>query len=922
MKILIIFQTGIERIEAPIFENYIYIEEIEIFDLPELTYVNENAISHLTSLRKFSIRRCTKLTEADGTFLVNTKKIQSLILRNNGLDSMPYLKMTNNNTFRDVEVDLSGNHIEFIASKHVVDVRAKTLKLSNNRIKRIDSNAFNGSSFVNLLINDNKDLESLKENTFNNIKNLYYLNLSNTAITSLPINGLKKLKGLYLENVPTLKKLPSVLNFTDLSVTHLTYPHHCCLFKYVDTVDFDESGVSHTSKVKEKGQRKCDDIIVNRKQIRKQKPTTQTTKKDDLQAFFDMMGSKPFSQTSETNPEVQHLDDDEDLPPFTRDQIGVSKCNNSRYERVKNFANILCTPSFGPLNPCENIVGYPFLQKAIWGAWILAIVGNVLVWIVLGLAYEKRMRLHYLYMVNMSLADMCVGVYLAILAIEDYRTAEEYYRFAVAWQTGFGCNIAGFLAVFGTFLSIISMFLIAFEMSYNARQAFYGKRLSQFAGVGLIVGAWIFSLIMACLPLIGVSSYSETSICLPLRVKNYFDRSFIIFGLLFNLIAFIAMVGCYAFIIYMLKENRNSPSREEDKALITKMALLVITDFICWFPTIFFGLFAALGKSLLTLSESKIFLVFFFPINCVSNPFLYVFFTKIVQRNLKAKTMPVLKRITSPSFTNPLSVFYNNQPPNGDRRGSQQHSRLAVTQTTSLNSTPRGSNCSSIRSRSSFESNRKGSSPRVSFQDEQIPLNSPPVSPTRKFISSAMKRVSVVPEVSDVSEHSSESHHEHVPRQKKKMRFSLHRFGSRSPKTEERHPTPIPNSGQDSGRGSLASSVDTYTSQDRSSQNHRDSRRISVDESQPHIIFPYSQPPEEYMNTCSLPSSSGTIAIPHSSRRSSTFHLSPPTIIAETPPPRRFSLNLGKNYHCDSIPLLIVSDYGQDEHHDTQITAT
>ncbi|PAV88301.1 hypothetical protein WR25_13156 [Diploscapter pachys] len=795
----IIFQTGIERIEAPIFENYIYIEEIEIFDLPRLTYVNENAISHLKSLRKFSIRRCTKLTEADGTFLVNTKKIQSLILRNNGLDSMPYLKMTNNNTFRDVEVDLSGNHIEFIASKHVVDVRAKTLKLSNNRIKRIDSNAFNGSSFVNLLINDNKDLESLKENTFNNIKNLYYLNLSNTAITSLPINGLKKLKGLYLENVPTLKKLPSVLNFTDLSVTHLTYPHHCCLFKYVDTVDFDESGVSHTSKVKEKGQRKCDDIIVNRKQIRKQKPTTQTTKKDDLQVFFNMMESKPFSQTSENNSEIQHLDDDEDLPPFTRDQIGVSKCNNSRYEKVKNFANILCTPSFGPLNPCENIVGYPFLQKAIWGAWILAIVGNVLVWIVLGLAYEKRMRLHYLYMVNMSLADMCVGVYLAILAIEDYRTAEEYYRFAVAWQTGFGCNIAGFLAVFGTFLSIISMFLIAFEMSYNARQAFYGKRLSQFAGVGLIVGAWIFSLVMACLPLMGVSSYSETSICLPLRVKNYFDRSFIIFGLLFNLIAFIAMVGCYAFIIYMLK------------------------------------------------------------------------------------------------------IDY---------------------QTTSLNSTPRGSNCSSIRSRSSFESNRKGSSPRVSFQDEQIPLNSPPISPTRKFISSAMKRVSVVPEVSDVSEHSSESHHEHVPRQKKKMRFSLHRFGSRSPKTDERHPTPIPNSGQDSGRGSLASSVDTYTSQDRSSQNHRDSHRISVDESQPHIIFPYSQPPEEYMNTCSLPSSSGTIAIPHSSRRSSTFHLSPPTIIAETPPPRRFSLNLGKNYHRDSIPLLIVSDYGQDEHHDTQITTT
>lgn len=72
-------------------------------------------------------------------------------------------------------------------------------------------------------------------------------------------------------------------------------------------------------------------------------------------------------------------------------------------------------------------------------------------------------------MINMSVADMITGVYLAVLAIADAKMSDEYYRHAVWWQTGWGCRITGALAVFASELGIISMFLIAFEMSYNTR---------------------------------------------------------------------------------------------------------------------------------------------------------------------------------------------------------------------------------------------------------------------------------------------------------------------------------------------------------------------------------------------------------------------------------------------------------------------
>lgn len=58
---------------------------------------------------------------------------------------------------------------------------------------------------------------------------------------------------------------------------------------------------------------------------------------------------------------------------------------------------------------------------------------------------------------------------MAILAIADLKTLNEYYNYAVEWQTGWGCSAAGFISVFASQLSIYSMLLIAVEIYYNAK---------------------------------------------------------------------------------------------------------------------------------------------------------------------------------------------------------------------------------------------------------------------------------------------------------------------------------------------------------------------------------------------------------------------------------------------------------------------
>ncbi|ETN79040.1 hypothetical protein NECAME_00417 [Necator americanus] len=85
---------------------------------------------------------------------------------------------------------------------------------------------------------------------------------------------------------------------------------------------------------------------------------------------------------------------------------------------------------------------------------------------------------------------------------------------------------------------------------------------------------------------------------------------------------------------------------------------------------------------------------------------------------------------------------------------------------TSLNSTPRGSNCSTMpTTETDMPDTPRRSSPRVSFQDN-ISYSSRPSSDSTRPSFGWSKRISSIPEVSDLSEHSSESHHEHVPTQK------------------------------------------------------------------------------------------------------------------------------------------------------------
>ncbi|MFH4975643.1 hypothetical protein AB6A40_002352 [Gnathostoma spinigerum] len=507
------------------------------------------------------------------------------------------------------------------------------------------------------------------------------IDLSRTAISELPTNGLKKLENLRLEGTVNLKKMPPILAFTSLQNVEFTYPYHCCLFKHASK-EIGLVGKEYEENLEEIRFRECAEQAeeLKRKSLSSRYRRAFESFRHRRRRIPDESVENPLDFTEflrwiDTASDVEILvegdDDDDELQrnPFEADDIGRLITFNCTTSAVTDFfSSIKCSPTPDELNPCENVVGYQFLRWAIWFVWISAIIGNVGVWIVLATAWDRRMRVHYFFMANLSAADLFTGIYLGMLAVEDARTSDEYYNHAVEWQTGIGCQVAGFISVFASEISILSMFFIAFEMRYNTSNAFYGKRLKEKIAYGCMFGAYLFAFFMAILPIVGVSTYTRTSVCLPLSIEDSFDRGYLIFGLIFNLLAFFGMAVSYIQIVVMLR-NPDQPRRSEDAAIVTKMAILVGTDMLCWFPTLFFGLTAAMNYPLINISVAKIFLVLFYPINAFMNPFLYVFFTKVVHKTVRPRAVSLLKRISVPSMVandrtiTSLSNFYHRFPP-------------------------------------------------------------------------------------------------------------------------------------------------------------------------------------------------------------------------------------------------------------------
>ncbi|XP_061407481.1 thyrotropin receptor-like isoform X3 [Lethenteron reissneri] len=611
--------TMIEEIPGGAFSDLPNITKIFFSIATQLRHVQANAFSNLVELKYLEIKHAKNLTHIHPLALQNLPNLKYLTITNTGISSFPNLRWVRS-TIMGFILEMADNlNMPLIPANAFEGLSSDTLilRLYNNGIREVKSHAFNGSRLHRVELYRNEHLQKLDNNAFAGVlRSPDYLDVSWTAIESLPSQGLDNLRILRAEAATRLKHLPPTSVLKALLNTSLTYPSHCCAFRGMKR-QLGRSLELH-----------CNQTTMYRSRIRRAAALT-PGKAPPL--GIDANGSSGEAWSSgedDRSAQSGHyylpfLEEPEDTNVGFGEQIRVTKSKGSAtFEHSYGGdpfefcipRDITCLPKPDAFNPCEDIMGDEFLRMSIWFVSLLAIVGNLFVLLIILTSHYKPTVPRFL-MCNLAFADLCMGIYLLIIAGFDLYSRSEFYNHAIDWQTGPGCNIAGFVSVFASELSVYTLMVITVERWHAITFAMRLDRKIRFRqALGVMAGGWLFSVVLAGMPLYGVSSYSK------------------------------------------------------DTKIAKRMAILIFTDFICMAPISFFAISAAFKLPLITVSHSKILVVVFYPLNSCANPFLYAVFTKTFRRDF----FILLSRL---GFCEARAQLYRGQTalsvhPSGVRNGS------------------------------------------------------------------------------------------------------------------------------------------------------------------------------------------------------------------------------------------------------------
>ncbi|CAG0885133.1 unnamed protein product [Darwinula stevensoni] len=585
------------------------LKRLILSDLPGLTSFPD--LNGTSSLEVLKIDR-TKLTSIPVHLCRLTPKIISLDLKLNEFEEVPSL----DECLRLRLLDLTSNQVRNISGAKFSNLsELHDLHIAFNHISEIPADAFLGLDNLQILDLNNNGIRTIHPDSFLPLVKLEDINLGNNRFPVLPEKGLENVRQLKVHNNAELREFPSVDHFPNVHSLVLSYAYHCCEF-----LSTDGSGMENGDQVSETWWHPEDGQL---------DPSLWSLNETDIWPNYQNLTSK-FGNLAEElwgNFGGGEITYPSNLPTYAEDYFGDGeKPTLPGAILTKPRPPIKCIPRPGPFLPCRDLFDWWTLRCGVWLVFLMALLGNGTVVAVLIVARSKMDVPRFL-VCNLAAADFFMGLYLGFLAVVDAMTLGEFREYAIPWQMSPACQVAGFMGVLSSELSVYTLAVITMERNYAITHAMHlNKRLSLKQAAYIMVIGWTFAVIMAVLPLTGVSDYRKFAVCLPFETSDRLSLGYVVFLLLINGVAFTVLMGCY---LKMYCAIRGSQAwNSNDSRIAKRMALLVFTDFICWAPIAFFSLTAAFGLHLVSLEGAKVFTVFFLPLNSCCNPFLYAILTK------------------------------------------------------------------------------------------------------------------------------------------------------------------------------------------------------------------------------------------------------------------------------------------------------
>ncbi|CAG9854617.1 unnamed protein product [Phyllotreta striolata] len=306
-----------------------------------------------------------------------------------------------------------------------------------------------------------------------------------------------------------------------------------------------------------------------------------------------------------------------------------------------------CYPKGDGISDQEHMLANPVLRTCVWVMGAIGCTGNLIVLLCRRFA-PKTNIVHSLYLRNLALSDLLMGIYLFIIAAGDSHYRGVYLKFEYNWRHSYTCKLCGFLSTLSCESSVLILTLVTWDRFISVTQPLARKQPSMKMALVTLITLWCFSTIIALAPLVdftkeyfGEEFYGNNGVCLSLHIHEPYAKGWQYSAAMFILInAFALVFICYAY-FRMINEIKSSgvacrstrQSQDTDK-VAQRFGIIVITDCLCWVPVILVKIVALSGISIHQDLYAWL-AIFVLPINSALNPVLYTLTTTIFKKQIR-----------------------------------------------------------------------------------------------------------------------------------------------------------------------------------------------------------------------------------------------------------------------------------------------
>ncbi|XP_071057175.1 relaxin receptor 2 [Onthophagus taurus] len=588
---------NLELIEIPDIKDF----EIDILDLSGNTFkvLNKKLFDEVpNNVQKMVMKHC-EINEIKSSAFFGLTHLKEIYLDNNRIQSL-------------IDCSFGENNI------------LNTLVLSYNRIADVHADFFcNLTRLLKLDLSFNK-IEIIQEETFINLQNLNELYIRGNKIIKIAKNTFSELPLSVLSLIGN--KIVSIERLSFSKLPQLT------------TLDLGENNLENLYKGTFRNLSKLTSLTLNGNSLR----NFESGVFEDLEAlvslnlegnFYENLNQKLFAPLKK----LEHV--------YFR-----------RFEMCKAVPLLKdCNPKDDGISSSKHLLHNPVLRTSVWIIATVGCFGNLLVLIGRFLAKTNNV-VHSLYIKNLALSDLLMGLYLFIIAIVDMKYRGVYVQHESAWRHSKTCNICGFLSTLSSVSSVFILSLVTWDRFISITKPLARKQVSAKTATLQLLILWFIAGLIAFLPLSKIDPdyfkdfYNTNGVCLPLHVHEPFQQGWIYSTVMFviiNSLALVFIIYAYARMIHEIETSglacrSTQQSKDRDK-VAKRFGIIVLTDCLCWVPIIIVKIAALLGADISKYLYAWL-AIFVLPINSALNPVLYTLTTSIFQKQMRKSCAFCVKR--------------------------------------------------------------------------------------------------------------------------------------------------------------------------------------------------------------------------------------------------------------------------------------